>query len=170
MREIDAEFTRYAEAATPRLLRFAHQLCGDPLQAQELVQSALVKTWLSWRRIRNEDPTPYVRKAILNTHLSAWRRLRREAPGPVPESVQAADESAGERDRLRRALAALPPRQRAVVVMRWFEDMSEREVAEALGCSIGSVKSQSSRGAATLRAQLGTRHADKSATFGTETS
>ena len=53
---MDAEFTRYAEAATPRLLRFAHQLCGDPVQAQELVQSALVKTWLSWRRIRNEDP------------------------------------------------------------------------------------------------------------------
>jgi RNA polymerase sigma-70 factor (sigma-E family) len=168
---MDAEFTRYAEAATPRLLRFAHQLCGDPEQAQELVQAALVKTWLSWRRIRNEDPTSYVRKVIVNTHLSVWRKLRREAPGPVPELAQDADESAGERDRLRRALGALPPRQRAVIVMRWFEGMSEREVAEALGCSVGSVKSQSSRGAMTLRAQLGTRHADQSAaTFGMETS
>ncbi|MDQ1725764.1 MAG: hypothetical protein QOG52_2792 [Frankiaceae bacterium] len=170
MTDTDAEFTLYVEAATPRLLRFAHQLCGDPTQAQDLVQSALVKTWLSWRRISNEDPTPYVRRTIVNNHLSAWRRLRHESPASLRDVAVAADESAGERDRLRRALATLPPRQRAVVVMRWFEDMSEQDVASTLGCSVGSVKSQSSRGAALLRAHLGGRYAYESAVQRTETS
>jgi RNA polymerase sigma-70 factor (sigma-E family) len=149
------DFEEFASAALPGLLRFGHVLTGDPLRAEELVQQALVSTWARWRRIEHEQPHAYVRRAMVNTHTSWWRRSRHETPLPAGYDLAVPQTGAlEERDRTLTALRQLPPRQRAVIVLRYYEDLSEAEIARVLGCSPGTVKSQASRALRTLHALL----------------
>jgi RNA polymerase sigma-70 factor (sigma-E family) len=144
-------FDAFARARLRALLRFAHVLTGDPHQAADLVQDALERTALAWNRVENkDDPESYVRRAIVNRHVSIWRRRRREhLVRECPEASYVAAE--GHDDALWRELATLPPRQRAVVVLRFYEDLSERQVADVLGCTVGTVKSQNAKALARLR-------------------
>ena len=149
------DFEEFASAALPGLLRFGHVLTGDPQRAEELVQQALVSTWARWRRIEHEQPHAYVRRAMVNTHTSWWRRSRHEAPLPAGYDLAAPQSGAlEERDRTLTALRQLPPRQRAVIVLRYYEDLSEAEIARVLDCSPGTVKSQASRALRTLHTLL----------------
>lgn len=151
----DAAFDEFMQGALPALLRFGHVLTGDATRAEDLVQAALVNTYARWGRSELAHPHAYVRRAMVNTYTSWWRRAWRESPLPEgwdvaqPELPDAAD-----RNHTRQALRALPPRQRAVVVLRYFEDLSEADTAEVLGCSRGTVKSQTSRALRTLRQQM----------------
>jgi RNA polymerase sigma-70 factor (sigma-E family) len=152
-------FDAFARGRMRELLRFAHVLTGDPHQAADLVQDALERTLLAWPRIiRKDDPEGYVRRAIVNRHVSVWRRLRREQlVADAPESRQFSYDVAPRRDAaLWDALATLPPRQRAVLVLRYYEDLSEADCANVLGCSVGTIKSQASKALARLRQQAST--------------
>jgi RNA polymerase sigma-70 factor (sigma-E family) len=149
----------FVRAAWPRLLRTAHLLCGTREDAEDVTQATLVKVVRHWRRVdRAADPYAYARTILVNTATSRWRRGRKLAELMAPErGPGAAPDPAGDvvlRDAVRHALAELPPRMRAVLVLRYFEDLTEAQVADALGCSVGSVKSQASRGLARLRARL----------------
>ena len=149
------EFEQFATAALPGLLRFGHVLTGDPLRAEELVQQALVNTWSRWKRIEHDQPLAYVRQAMVHTHTSWWRRSRREAPLPAGyDPSSPVTDGFEDRDRTLAALRLLPPRQRAVIVLRYYEDLSEADIARVLGCSPGTVKSQASRALRTLRTHL----------------
>ncbi|MFZ0161214.1 MAG: SigE family RNA polymerase sigma factor [Kineosporiaceae bacterium] len=141
------------------LLTYAYLLTGDRHAAEDVVQIALVRTALAWPRVRHQgDPEGYVRTAIARTAINTWRtRIRRreqvwaqppERPGP--DAVGEIDE----RDAMWRALSALPPRRRAVLVLRYYEGLSEAEIALVLGCSRGTVKSQASKALAQLRSGL----------------
>ncbi|WP_433179441.1 SigE family RNA polymerase sigma factor [Actinoallomurus sp. CA-150999] len=148
------EFTAYVEERSPRLVRTAYLLCHDWALAEDLVQTALAKVWRAWRRI-GTDPDPYVYKVLVNTHASWWRRRwRSEVPTEtVPETPDPADAMSVRDDRaaIHAALRRLPDRQRAVLVLRYFEDLTEAEVARIMGCSVGTVKSQASKALAKLR-------------------
>ncbi|MDI1462144.1 SigE family RNA polymerase sigma factor [Catellatospora sp. KI3] len=147
-------FDEYVRSRHADLLRFAHVLCGDPHLAADLVQDALERTGLAWRRIeRHDNPEGYVRRTILNCYLNGRRRLRREVlPGELPEPPGREQEPHdGE---LWRLLTTLPRQQRAVIVLRYYEDMSEAQIAQTLGCSQGTVKSTTSRAMAKLREAL----------------
>jgi RNA polymerase sigma-70 factor (sigma-E family) len=156
----DTEFTAFMTEAAPALARTAWLLCGDAHQADELVQQALVRTYLHWGRAREGEPLAYARRTLANLRIDSWRRRRREVltdPADVPEHADPAGGTAdrhADRDQLVRALALLSPRQRRVVVLRHFEGLSEREVAADLGISVGTVKSTSSRGLDRLRTVL----------------
>lgn len=150
------DFAEFAEAVSPRLRRMAFLLCGDWHSADDLVQSALTKVFVSWRRIRRRDMAhAYAARTLVNTYL-ADRRMKRPAEvltGTVPE--RPVEPPAPEtRMVLLGALASLPPRSRAVVVLRYWADMSVEQVAAVLGCSTGNVKSQSSRALVKLREVL----------------
>jgi RNA polymerase sigma-70 factor (sigma-E family) len=149
-------FDAFARGRMRELLRFAHVLTGDPDRAADLVQDALERTLMSWDRIdRKDDPEGYVRRAIVNRHISVWRRLRRERL--VADTPETSYDGDGGRDRdLWAALGTLPPRQRAVLVLRYYEDLSEADCAAILGCSVGTVKSQAWKALARLRAQVST--------------
>jgi RNA polymerase sigma-70 factor (sigma-E family) len=150
-------FGDFVAAALPGLLRFGHVLTGNPHEAEDLVQEALGKTMRRWSRSRPDDPVAYVRRVMVNTHLTRWRRWgARVRLGEVPE-VAADDASlqrSQDRDLLRRALASLPPRQRAVLVLRYLEDLPDNEIAALLGCQPATVRSQAARGLAALRPVL----------------
>jgi RNA polymerase sigma-70 factor (sigma-E family) len=148
-----AAFDDFARGRMRELLRFAHVLTGDADRAADLVQDALERTLMAWPRIlRKDDPEAYVRRAIVNRHVSVWRRLRRERlVAETPD--QPYDDAAGRDADLWAALATLPPRQRAVLVLRYYEDMSEADCAEVMGCSVGTVKSQAWKAIARLRAR-----------------
>jgi RNA polymerase sigma-70 factor (sigma-E family) len=149
------DFTEFVHGRSDRLLRLAFLLTQDWAKAEDLLQSALTKAWVAWGRITDGDPEAYVRKIMVTTHVSWWRRhWKAEKPtGTLPDRASEVDamSMADERDAMWRALSRLPPRQRAVVVLRYFEDLPPAEVAELLGCSVGTVKSQSFRGLAKLR-------------------
>ena len=153
---VDARLSDYVRGQWPQLVRYATALCGDPAEAEELVQSALVRVALRWPFVRDKDnPDAYVRRAIANGYLTAWRRVRKhEVTVAEPPELLAADRTTGVDDvmTVRRALATLPPRQRAVLVLRYLEDRSEQQTAEILGCSVGTVKSQASKALGKLRA------------------
>ena len=154
MSDRDREFTRYVEARGSALLRTAVFLCaGDRSAAEDLVQSALVRAYVTWHRVRDEGARhSYVRR------IMARESCRRPAPSlPVLGEPSLVDPHGPAEDRLDLLplLAALPRQQRAVVVLRYYEDLSEREIADALGCSPGSVKRHASRALATLRVRLG---------------
>ncbi|MEV7216854.1 SigE family RNA polymerase sigma factor [Kitasatospora cineracea] len=155
MRELG--FEGFAASRWPRLVRTAHLLTGDHHEAEDVVQATLAKVFRNWSRIsRLDEPDAYVHRALVNNNLSRHRRRRvRQLLVPVlPDRAQpggAGHRDVEERSVLLQALAELPPRQRAVVVLRYWEDMSEQRVAELLGCSPGNVKSQASRGLAKLR-------------------
>ncbi|MER7501683.1 SigE family RNA polymerase sigma factor [Nonomuraea pusilla] len=149
-----ADFERYVEHRSARLLRTAYLLCRDWATAEDLVQDALARAWLAWRRV-GADPDPYVYRILANTHASWWRRRWRGelATAEVPDGADPRDAAAdlGTRDALRTALTALPRRQRAVIVLRYFEDMPDEVIAGILGCSAATVRSQASRALAKLR-------------------
>ncbi|KAB2340535.1 SigE family RNA polymerase sigma factor [Actinomadura rudentiformis] len=152
MRE-SPEFTRYAAEKSPRLFKTAYLLCRDRGLAEDLVQITLVKTWRAWRRIE-DDPDPYVYRILVNSHASSMRRLwRREIPTDEPPEASSEDELSrlDTRAWILAALARLPRRQQAVIVLRFFEDMTEPQVAAVLDCSVGTVKSQTSKALAKLR-------------------
>jgi RNA polymerase sigma-70 factor (sigma-E family) len=156
---VDARLGDYVRGQWPALVRYATALCGNRAEAEELVQTALVRVALRWPFVRDKDnPDGYVRRAVLNADLNRWRRLRwRETSvAEVPDTL-GTDATAGVADGLmvRAALQQLPPRQRAVLVLRYLEDRSEREAADLLGCSLGTVKSQTSKGLTKLRLVLG---------------
>jgi RNA polymerase sigma-70 factor (sigma-E family) len=149
-----AGFADFVGARSPRLLRTAYLLTHDWGLAEDLLQTALTRAWEAWRRIEG-DPEPYVRRILVNTYSSWWRRRwNGEHPTEqLPEPPVPGDPNAvlDERDRVWQALHALPRRQRAVLVLRYFEDLSEAEIADVLGRSVGTVKSQASRALAKLR-------------------
>jgi len=151
-------FRAFVVSRQASLLRTAWLLTGDWQAAEDLVQVALAKVWPHWNRVlRDGDPESYVRRTVVTTFLTARRRRwHGERPGPLPDSPAEGDpqEAVDLRDGLRRVLPLLGPRQRAVVVLRFAEDLSETQVAAELGCSVGTVKSQTSKALATLRAAL----------------
>lgn len=151
----DAEFAAFVRAASAELGRVAWYLCGDPVRAEDLLQQALLRTYLAWGRVRDGDPVAYTRRVLTNARIDSWRKARRETvTDPLQMPVPAADDGAGaraERDRLGRALRALPAQQRRVVVLRHLVGLSEAETAAELGVSLGTVKSTASRGLARLR-------------------
>jgi RNA polymerase sigma-70 factor (sigma-E family) len=151
----DPEFRDYVTARGRALLRTAYLLTGNLADAEDLVQAALAKTYLAWDRIEDRGALDgYVRRAMVNTHISWWRR-RRVQEFPTDELPdRAVADPAGDSDlqeALRRAIDRLPHRMRAAVVLRYYEDMTEAEVAERLGVSLGTVKSTVSRAVAKLR-------------------
>jgi RNA polymerase sigma-70 factor (sigma-E family) len=152
----DAQFSEFVVARWGALVQTAYLLTGDFHEAEDLVQTTLSKVYPHWLRIRDESVASYLRRALVNNNRSRVRRRRvaqllmpllPETPAPPHGSGTGED-----RDLLVAALAGLPERQRAVVVLRYWEDLSLEEVAHELGCSVGTVKSQASRALAKLRA------------------
>jgi RNA polymerase sigma-70 factor (sigma-E family) len=145
----DEEFAEFVVAALPRLLRFAHMLTGNPAAAEDLVQTALARSWRAWRLRSIDDPQAYARKVMVNSYATWYRRAgQRETATVAPADAMAAEDHVwrvDERDAMWRALLALPPRQRAVMVLRYYEELSEMEIAAVMGISPGTVKSQASR-------------------------
>ncbi|MEU8261652.1 SigE family RNA polymerase sigma factor [Micromonospora sp. NPDC048999] len=151
-------FREYAAARRGALRRTAYLLCGDWYLADDLVQDALAGLFVRWRRVRaGGEVDPYVRRMLVNGYLATHRRgWRRElAVADLPETAAPGHGDDGTRDVLLRALSDLHPSQRAVVVLRYWEDLSVEQTATVLGCSTGNVKSQAARGLAHLRAALG---------------
>ncbi|MEO3742622.1 SigE family RNA polymerase sigma factor [Plantactinospora sp. B5E13] len=156
---MDEEFREFVAARSAALLRTAYLLAGDWATAEDLLQTALTKTYLAWRRLGGiEAVEPYARRVLINTATSWWRRRwHGERPTEILPERPAPDqiETQLERDRLWRHLQALPVRQRAVLVLRFYEDLSEAQTAAMLDISTGTVKSQTSRALNTLRRRLG---------------
>jgi RNA polymerase sigma-70 factor (sigma-E family) len=156
---VDLDYDDVYAALWPRLLRTAYAVSGDLGVAEDAVHTAFAKAYRSWRRIsRLESPEAYVRRMVVNEVLNDRRKARRrheitsDAP-PDRAEVGGPDEALGD-DSLWRAVASLPPRQRAVLVLRFYEDLSEQQIADALGCRPGTVKSQASAALATLRTRV----------------
>ncbi|GAA2706224.1 SigE family RNA polymerase sigma factor [Micromonospora olivasterospora] len=156
---LEEEFREFVAARSGALLRTAYLLAGDWATAEDLLQTALTKTYLAWKRLGGiEAIEPYARRVMVNTSTSWWRRRwHGERPTEVLPERAGADEIERQLDRdvLWRHLRALPSRQRAVLVLRYYEDMSEAQTAALLEISPGTVKSQTSRALATLRRRLG---------------
>jgi len=149
------DFSAFALSRWPGLVRLAFGLTGDSWMAEDIAQTALARAYVSWRRVsRADDPDAYLRRILVNASNRRFRRRRViEQPGDPPEvAVEGPADLVGERAALLAALRQLPPRQRAVIVLRYWDDLSDVQIAAALGCSPGTVRSQLSRGLATLRA------------------
>jgi RNA polymerase sigma-70 factor (sigma-E family) len=159
-----SDFTEYVSGNAYRLKRIAYVLAGNDADAEDLMQTALAKLYLVWPRITARGtPDAYVRRALVTTHREMHRRhWWRETPSAEPQRPDAADAPVADggmarvedRSQLLAALASLTVRQREAVVLRYYADLSERDTAETLGCSVGTVKALSSRGLAALRAAL----------------
>lgn len=154
----DEDFTAFVTGYADRLHRYGYVLTGSSAEAEELVQETLVKVYLAWERVcADGSPLGYTRSAMARTHISRWRSWKRRTAledRVVLDRTSTStswESEADERDAMWRALTGLPPRQRAVVVLRFYEDLAEREIAAALGCTVGTVKSQLSRALSTLR-------------------
>jgi RNA polymerase sigma-70 factor (ECF subfamily) len=157
-RSVEVEFRLFVSARSPALLRTAYLLVGDWAHAEDVLQTALTKTYLAWRRLGEiEAVESYARRVLVTTATSWWRRrwhgerpteILPDRAGPDPMQAQV------ERDALWRHVTVLPARQRAVLVLRFYEDLTEAEVARVLGVTVGTVKSQCSRALATLRGRL----------------
>jgi RNA polymerase sigma-70 factor (sigma-E family) len=166
MRKADEDrFREFARSQAVALRRSAYLLCGDWHLADDLVQTALIKMHRAWPRVsRTDRPVSYARKTLLRCWLDErrrpWRRAEQRVEA-VPDGAGGADPAeAAQHEDLRgelfRALSGIAPRQRAVLVLRFYESLSVAEVAEALGCSEGTVKSQTARGLAAMKAALPT--------------
>jgi RNA polymerase sigma-70 factor (sigma-E family) len=147
------DFDGFVAARSSTLLRTAYLLTHDHGLAEDLLQTALSKAWFAWGRIE-ADPEPYVRRILVNTYASWWRR-KWNGERPTETLAEAAttghDDSSARRHDLWNAMTRLPRRQRAVVLLRFFEDLTEAQTAAALDCSVGTVKSQTSKALAKLR-------------------
>ncbi len=152
-------FSSYVKARRPVLLRTARSLTANPSDAEDLLQTALTKTYVAWERIEDHRALDgYVRRALLNTRTSQWRKRKVDEfacdelpePEPVPGGEDPAERQALH-DAMWRAIMKLPARQRAMVVLRYYEDLSEARTAEVLGVSVGTVKSAVSRALGKLR-------------------
>ncbi len=157
-------FEEYAGVGWPSLYRYAYLLTGNHADAEDIAQLTLEKAHRSWSRIRGSDsPAAYLRRMLTNTYLSQRRpkarRLELLTDAP-PEPALVPSRGPEERMVLWPHVKSLPPRQRAVIVLRYYEDLSEQEIAEALGCSRGTVKSTAHHALKTLRAALGSAGAD----------
>jgi RNA polymerase sigma-70 factor (sigma-E family) len=158
VRTADEEFDAYVRFRTPALLRSAYLLTGDQHLAEDLVQTALVRTHRAWGRIHDGNPDAYVRKVMYHQQISWWRRrklaeaLREDVPEPPTWSGPDEAAAISIRVSLREALLKLTPKQRAVLVLRYFEDRTEVETAELLGVAVGTVKSQAAKALARMRA------------------
>ena len=153
----EEEFVEFAEAASPRLRRMAFLLCGDWHTAEDLAQTTLAKVFVSWRKVRRQDAAhAYAARTLANTYL-ADKRLKRTGEVPTGELPERMVEAPAPETRMvvLDALAALPPGGRAVVVLRYWADLSVDQAAAVLGCSPGNVKSQSARALSRLREVLG---------------
>lgn len=160
MSDREREFVEFVEAHAVGLRRTAFLLCGDWHRAEDLVQVSLMKLFRAWSRVgRIGSPLGYARQILTRTAIDEARRLwRRERPtNPVPDTAAGGQDADITLD-LRRAMAVLPARQRAAVVLRYWEDLPISEVARLLGCSEGTVKSQSAKGLAALRQMVAAKH------------
>jgi RNA polymerase sigma-70 factor (sigma-E family) len=159
----DAEFQEFFASQYPALCRLGYWLTGDRAEGEELAQEALVRAYWRWPLVRRLDrPPDYTRKVLVNRYRSVLRRARVEARhagrARPPADLQPADHDGSLV--LWAAVRRLPPRQRAAIVLRYQEDLPEAEVARLLGCSVGTVKSTTSRALAKLRAELGPQVGD----------
>lgn len=152
------DFADFVRMSLPGLLRYGHALTGNPHDAADLVQAVLEKVGSRWQTVlaKGPDPLAYVRRAMANGHVSRWRRFRREnLVAEFPDTPAQAEVDRLEHEPLWQAMRELPPRQRAVVVLRFYEGLSEAEIADSLGVTKGTVKSQNSKAMTTLRTKLG---------------
>ncbi|MCT9010112.1 SigE family RNA polymerase sigma factor [Streptomyces rhizosphaerihabitans] len=156
----DEEFQSFVVGRWPRLMRTAFLLTGEQHAAEDLVQATLEQVYVAWRRVGAADePEAYVRRVMINAHARKHRRKLKEFLAPKDDSGLARElpdsgdpiARADDRGALITALAQLPPRQRQAVVLRYWEDLSESQAAEAMGCSVGAVKSNAAKGIAKLR-------------------
>jgi RNA polymerase sigma-70 factor (sigma-E family) len=150
-------FSEFMAGALPGLLRFGHVLTGSPDEAEDLVQEALARCLRRWRWVRADNPAAYARRVMINAHVDRWRRWgSRVQLGEIPDALaeDAGFQRSEDFDALRLALAKLPARQRAVLVLRYFEDLPDTSIAALLGLRPGTVRSQGSRGLAALRPLL----------------
>jgi RNA polymerase sigma-70 factor (sigma-E family) len=156
----EADFAEFVASSSVRLFRSAYALCGDAALAQDAVQASLTSAFLAWRRVRGADsPEAYVRRMVVN-QLFGWRRRKgwsvEQSYAAVPDAPLASHEQrVVDSDAVWRALATLPARQRAVLVLRYYEDMTEADIAATLGIRAGTVKSQAAAALAHLRRGLG---------------
>jgi RNA polymerase sigma-70 factor (sigma-E family) len=147
-------FDAFVRARLPELLRFGRALTGSAEAGADLVQDALERSLLAWSRLESRDePEGYVRRIMVNRNISIWRKFGRER---TTDPLDLVDNRAGHHDRhfdddLWRAIQQLPTKQRAVIALRYYEDLSEADIARTLGCSVGTVKSQASKAMAKLR-------------------
>lgn len=148
-------FDAFVRERMPELLRFGYVLAGSPDAAADLVQDALERTLAAWPRVKQrDDPEGYVRRTMVNRNVSIWRKQRRERiVEEVPDQPAVSDDGLPDEE-LQSALADLPRRQRAVLLLRFAEDLSEQQVANLMGCSVGTVKSQTHKALAKLRTRL----------------
>jgi len=161
---VPVTYEEFVNSRITALLRYATMLTGDPHAATDVVQETMIRVRLSWSRVAHSGlPDAYVRRMLTNIYLDtrrgSWLRrvtLRAEPVEPPPAPDHA--EHTAERDRVWTLLATLPPRQRAAVVLRYYESLSDTEIAEALGCAVGTVRGQISRALATLRSHLAPAH------------
>ncbi|MEU9826223.1 SigE family RNA polymerase sigma factor [Micromonospora chersina] len=157
--DLEREYVEYVTARLPRLHRTAYLLCADAFQADDIVQATLTALYLNWTRAAGADNLDgYVHRILVRRYLDERRRgwSRVLLGDRLPDLPVPAEQGIEERDVLLAALRSLPKGQRAVVVLRYFGDLSVEATAEALGCSAGNVKSQCARGLAALREVLGT--------------
>jgi RNA polymerase sigma-70 factor (sigma-E family) len=155
--DTERDFVEYVEARQQALVRFAYLLTSNHHTAEDLVQTALAKTYLAWGRMRDRGAIDsFVRRVIVNENASMWRRAwkRREHATETLPDHGTSDPDVESREAMWQVVQMLPPRQRAAVVLRYYEDMSEADTAAILGCSVGNVKSQTSRGLAAMRAAV----------------
>lgn len=155
----ESDYAAFVDANWATFLRVARLLSGDDHRGEELLQDCLVKLYVRWRKpAAQQDPAAHLRRMLVNGNVDRWRRTKREQlTDSVPDlpTLTAPDPAgAGLDEDLRDALRALPKGQRAVLVLRYCEDLTERETAAALGCSVGTVKSQNARAMANLRKRL----------------
>ena len=152
----DVAFEEFFRATWPRLFRTTYAVAGDRVLAEDALQTAFAKAYTSWHRVQAADhPEAYVRRMAVNEVLSVlrrpWFRAERSTEAPEPKPLPSGEDRAVDRDAVWRAVCSLPPRQRAVVVLRYYEDLSEAEIADVLGCTRGTVKSTASNALAKLR-------------------
>lgn len=151
---LDEAFTDFVRASAPTLTRTAWLLTGDHALAQDLVQNAYAKTLRAWDRVGSGDPTAYARRALVTGNIDRWRRTKGEVAVGLEFERPAADQfedRVADRDRVARMLATLTPTQRRVVVLRYYEDLSEAQTADALGMTVGAVKAAAHRALTALR-------------------
>lgn len=154
----EAEFRSFALAQRESLRKYAYLLCGDWYEADDIVQKALTKLFAAWRRVEPGGAAAYVRRIVTNVYIShrrlAWVRRERTAAELPDRPSQGPDEDLAVRLEVLDALRSLPPRQRATLVLRYWEQLSVDETAAAMGCSAGTVKSQTSKALGKLRELL----------------